>query len=60
VDLAKNVFQVHSIGADGIALIRPKLRRSEAFWFFPEFPPRLVGLEACASVNIIFAALTTD
>jgi transposase len=51
LDLAKNVFQVHAIGADGAVLIRRKLRRSEVIQFFAELSPCLVGLEACASAH---------
>ena len=51
LDLAKNVFQVHAIGADGAVLIRRKLRRSEVIRFFAELPPCLVGMEACASAH---------
>ena len=36
LDLAKNVFQVHAIGADGAVLIRRKLRRTEVIRFFAE------------------------
>lgn len=51
LDLAKNVFQVHAIAADGAVLIRRKLRRSEVIRFFGELPPCLVGMEACASAH---------
>ena len=51
LDLAKNVFQVHAIAADGGVLIRHKLRRSEVIRFFAELPPCLVGMEACASAH---------
>jgi transposase len=51
LDLAKNVFQVHAIGADGAVLIRRKLRRSEVIRFFAELAPCLVGMEACASAH---------
>ena len=34
LDLAKNVFQVHAIAADGAVLIRRKLRRTEVIRFF--------------------------
>lgn len=34
VDLAKNVFQVHAIGADGRVLVRRQLRRGEVLKFF--------------------------
>ena len=51
MDLAKNVFQVHAIAADGAVLIRRKLRRTEDIRFFTEMPPCLVGMEACASAH---------
>lgn len=51
LDLAKNVFQVHAIAADGAVLIRRKLRRSELMRFFGELTPCLVGMEACASAH---------
>jgi transposase len=49
VDLAKNVFQVHAIGADGKVLVRRQLRRGEVLKFSSSLPPCLVGTEACAS-----------
>lgn len=51
LDPAKNVFQVHAIGADGAVLIRRKLRRTEVIRFFAELPRCLVGMEACASAH---------
>jgi len=51
VDLAKNVFQVHAIGADGTVLVRRQLRRGEVVKFFSSLPPCLVGMEACASAH---------
>ena len=33
LDLAKNVFQVHAIGTDGVVLVRRKLRRGEVIGF---------------------------
>lgn len=47
LDLAKNVFQVHSIEAAGEIIVRKKLRRSEAIGFFRRLAPCLVGMEAC-------------
>jgi len=49
LDLAKNVFQVHGIDADGRVSIRRKLRRAEVLRFFATLSPCLVGMEACAS-----------
>ena len=51
LDLAKNVFQVHAIGTDGVVLVRRKLSRGEVIGFFLELPPCLVGMEACASAH---------
>lgn len=51
VDLAKNVFQVHAIGADGKVLVGRQLRRGEVLKFFSSLPPCLVGMEACASAH---------
>lgn len=43
VDLTRNVFQVHAIGADGKVLIRRQLRRGEVLKFFSSLPPCLSG-----------------
>lgn len=51
LDLAKNVFQVHTIAADGAVLILRKLRRTAVIRFFAELSPCLVGMEACASAH---------
>jgi transposase len=51
LDLAKNVFQVHAIDAEGKVLIRRQLRRSEVLKFFAGLASCLVGMEACASAH---------
>ena len=51
VDIAKSVFQVHAIGADGQIAIRRRLRRSEVTRFFQGLAPCLVGMEPCASAH---------
>lgn len=51
LDLAKNVFQVHAIGGDGVVLVRRKLRRAEVVGFFADLSSCLVGMEACASAR---------
>jgi len=51
LDLAKRVFQVHAIGADGDVIAKRKLRRSEVVPFFSSLSPCLVGMEACASAH---------
>jgi transposase len=51
LDLAKNVFQVHGLGAAGDVLVRKQLRRADVLKFFAGLPPCLVGMEACATAH---------
>src|SRR6266571_4958700 len=49
LDIAKSVFQVHGVDAEGNVIIRRKLKRRYVLAFFQKLPPCLVGIEACAS-----------
>src|SRR6266699_831925 len=49
LDIAKSVFQVHGVDAEGKVIIRRKLKRRYVAAFFQKLPPCLVGVEACAS-----------
>jgi transposase len=49
VDLAKSVFQVHGIDAEGVIVVRRQLRRRQVLPFFEQLPPCVVGMEACAT-----------
>lgn len=49
LDLAKSVFQVHAVDADGRVIIRKALRRAQVLPFFAKQPPCLVGMEACGT-----------
>jgi transposase len=49
LDIAKSVFQVHGVGAEGNVVIRRQLKRRYVVAFFQKLPPCLVGIEACAS-----------
>jgi transposase len=49
LDIAKSVFQVHGVDAAGEVVIRRQLKRRSVLAFFQKLPPRLVGIEACAS-----------
>ncbi len=51
VDLAKNVFQVHGVDAEGAVVIRRQLRRARVLPFFKKHRPCLVGMEACATAH---------
>ena len=39
LDLAKSVFQVHAVDAEGHVVVRKALRRAQALPFLPSFPP---------------------
>ena len=49
LDLAKNVFQVHGVDADGAVVLRQRLTRARLPKLFGKLPPCLVGIEACAT-----------
>lgn len=49
LDIAKSVFQVHGVDAEGHLVIRRQLKRRQVIAFFQKMPPCLVGVEACAS-----------
>src|ERR1700722_14666302 len=51
LDIAKSVFQVHGVDAEGNVVIRRQLKRRYVFAFFEKLPPCLVGIEACASAH---------
>jgi len=49
LDIAKSVFQVHGVDAQGRVIIRRQLKRRYVLAFFQKLPVCLVGIEACAS-----------
>ena len=49
LDIAKSVFQVHGVDADGQVVIRRKLKRRYVLAFFQKVRPCLVGMEASAT-----------
>jgi transposase len=49
LDIAKSVFQVHGVDAEGNVLIRRQLKRRYVLAFFQKLSPCLVGIEACAT-----------
>jgi len=51
IDLAKSVFRLHGVDAEGRPLLRRQLRRSQMLEFFQRQPPCLIGMEACASAH---------
>ncbi len=49
LDIAKNVFQIHGVDANGEVVIRRQLRRNHVMAYFKKLRPCLVGMEACAT-----------
>src|ERR1700751_5491683 len=49
LDIAKSVFQVHGVDADGQVVIRRELKRRYVLAFFEKLAPCVIGIEACAS-----------
>ena len=43
VDIAKSVFQIHGVDADGVVVIRKRVGRVKVLEFFAELPPCLVA-----------------
>src|SRR4029077_21220076 len=49
LDIAKSIFQVHCVDANGQVVIRRQLKRRHVLAFFQKLAPCRVGIEACAS-----------
>lgn len=49
IDLAKSVFQLHGVDAEGTVVLEKKVRRSAFLAVLEKLPPCLVGMEACAT-----------
>jgi len=49
IDLAKSVFQLHGVDADGAVVLQKKLRRGAVLDFLGKLEPCLIGMEACAT-----------
>lgn len=51
LDIAKSVFQLHGVAADGSVLARKRLARARVLEYFGTLPPCVIGIEACASAH---------
>jgi transposase len=51
IDLAKNVFQLHGVDAQGKVVLVRQLRRNQVIAFVAKLPPCLIGMEACAATR---------
>lgn len=51
IDLAKNVFQLHGVDAEGKVVLRKKVLRNDLADLIAKLPPCLIGMEACGGAN---------
>lgn len=51
LDIAKSVFQVHGVDAQGVVVIRQRLTRGRLLAFFEKQPRCLIGIEACGTTH---------
>lgn len=58
IDIAKSVFQVHGVAADGDVAFNRALRRAQVLAFFAKLEPCLVGMEACGTSHYWARELT--
>jgi transposase len=58
LDIAKNVFQVHGVDANGKTVLRKQLKRNQVLAFFANLLPCLIGLEACSGAHYWARELT--
>lgn len=58
IDLAKNVFQIHSVDAEGKTVLQKRVSRQRFLEVMKKFPNCLVGIEACGGSNYWARQLT--
>jgi transposase len=51
IDIAKNVFQLHGIDANGTIVLQKKLRREKLIEFVAQLPACKIGMESCSGSN---------
>ena len=60
LDIAKSIFQVHGVDAEGKVVVRRKLKRRYVVAFFQKLPRCLVGIEACTRTSRTWAYRAPD
>jgi transposase len=51
IDIAKNVFQLHGINANGQVVLQKKLSREKLLKFIAQMPTCKIGMESCGGSN---------
>ena len=58
LDIAKSVFQVHGVDAEGQVVVQRRLTRAKLVPFFERLPRCRLGIEACATAHHLGRRLT--
>ena len=59
LDLAKSVFQIHGVDAEGKTVLRKRLSRGQMAAFFAQMEPCIVAMEACSGSHYWGRKLTS-
>ena len=51
IDLAKNVFSLHGVDAEGAVVLRRSVNRAKLLELVAQLPPCLIGMEACSGAH---------
>jgi len=51
IDIAKSVFQIHGVDRTGKTIVTMKVSRSKLLSITAQFPPSLIGMEACSGAH---------
>jgi transposase len=51
LDIAKSVFQLHGVDAEGQVALKRRLTRARLIPFFESLPRCRIGIEACATAH---------
>jgi len=51
IDIAKNVFQLHGVDANGKIVLQKKLNRDKLLKFIAQLPACKIGMESCSGSN---------
>ena len=51
IDLAKNVFSLHGVDAEGAVVLRRSVNRAKLLELIAQLSPCLIGMEACSGAH---------
>lgn len=51
LDLTKTLFELHGVDAQGMVVVRVRLRQGRVLDYFAGLPPCLVGMESCGAAH---------